>query len=225
MPRPTTRATGSTGSSLRRAAAVLAVGALSLVAACSGDEAEPLATSSASAEPSTGSGSEPTDPVEPTEEPTPEGVVDRSDDATGLQLVHLPELTGEEAAVVNAYTQFQTEYWHTRRTSTISPTAYDVLTPTALPALEGRITKQTEGGYVLGGTVTLAPRLEFVDGDLAAVSACVDETGVLAISGDVTEPALSGGGNPTHRGYADLVRESGTWKVSGYTIQTEECTP
>lgn len=202
-----------------------------VVAGCSdqdGSEPDPEASASATA---TSTGEPTADPsADPTADPSaiaePDGVVDLSDEAAGIVFANLPDVTGDEAAVLNAYQTYEAERWAVRRTSTVAESAIAATTPLAYEGLADIVEYQNAAQAHMAGTITFAPTIEMVEGDVAAMSGCGDESAGLAVFPDATVPVVetSPSGMATYRVQAELMREAGTWKVSGYTVIEEACT-
>ncbi|MBI9114551.1 hypothetical protein [Sanguibacter suaedae] len=170
------------------------------------------------------------DPVPPTETPTSEApqegvLVDHTDESVGLVFSDLPDVSGDEADILNTYQQFEHEVWFTNTTASLSETVAEVTTGSVAPFFQERITTLTSGDpAVLGGrTIFSSLTVEAVDGDVALVTSCADRREVTVEFADRTVSALEDGSSPTYVAHTTVLRESGTWKVSGHTITVEDC--
>lgn len=221
------RTTTSSSAHLARAA-VLTVTAVLAMTGCA-DSAAPDPAPSSTRPSSDEADDRPT--TEPATEPTPTaepsdtgGVLDLSDDANGIFFAELPDVTGEEAAVLNAANTYNLLDWRALQANAIPAELPGTVAPPVLTYLESQVTRQVENGSHLGGEVTFTSTVVELAADVAVVETCVDQTGMTIVRADGTSMTSAEAGSPaTALVTLTLAGGAGAWAVSGYSDAAAPC--
>lgn len=196
-----------------RSGAAAGVMVVLLLAACSGGDRTPDATSSGPTAAST-----PT--LRATATPTPAatvvGVVDRSDPSLGIMFEQIPDVTGAQAAALDTLMRFQVEFWRSRTDGTVSPAITDLATDRALAQVKDVVTTNAEDGWTTGGQITST--YDDVSGStrLVVVDLCSDEREATYTKGGTV---TSGVDLPTARQAVRAevaVQPTGRWAVQTF---------
>ncbi|WP_019136470.1 hypothetical protein [Cellulomonas massiliensis] len=199
----------------RRWPAVTAAAAVVLLAACTGPDATPAASSPAatrSAAPS----------ATPTPTPTPTGgVQDQSDEALGIVFEDVPELTGDEADVWNWIATYEKEYWRTMTTNEVSPAFSAIGSAAVRQSMERVAEGNAKIDAKIGGTFHVEVGGVTVDGDTATGVSCDDFADATFEDENGTYTPEEAGFDEPRRKSFTLVRgaSEGIWKVE--TVKRE----
>lgn len=160
--------------------------------------------------------------AEPTPTPEVDAVRDLSDPAAGIVFTDLPDVTGPEAAAVNAYMTFEVLAW-TALTTNVVPVELDsIASMTVVSDVTARVDAQVASGAVRGGTQTTSPRVDLVEADRVSLSACTTEADVEIIYPDRVN-MVPEGVSPTYRATAELALHGTAWVVASHDVVTEVC--
>lgn len=183
---------------------------VALVAGCTSSDAPPVASTTKATTP------------RPTPTPTASSEVqDLSSTELGIVFQDVPSLTGAEAEVYNLLSAYQTEYWRTMTTNTVSP-AFAVLASGDVQAtMKGIVKTNKAGSIALGGVFSTTISDVAVDGEKATAAICDDYAKMTVQDPNGTyTPDQVGYGVPRHKDVTVTRGLTGkTWMVQTVTVE------
>lgn len=132
---------------------------------------------------------------------TPSPSIDYSVPELGIVFEDDTELAGDEAEVYHWAAIYETEYWRTLTTNTVSPKFSTIASPEVQAQMQQIVdtNSRIEGGQV-GGVFRVQLREILVDGDSASAAACLNY-------GDATFTDVNGSHTPEAAGFSGVIRE------------------
>lgn len=196
---------------MRRTTAIaIAALAMALLTGCTGGGQEPAGLSTATTTPSA--------TPEPIQTPTPTGPVDRSDEAAGIVFTNLPDLTGDALSAFDTLTLYEVEERRAMIVGVIDPALGFIASPEVLDVVQVQIDGNAEGGWTIGGVLSVDVQLVDADAFTAHATVCRDPTAGLYTNAGVTYSAAEMGIN--YRAAFDVLMsrldETSPWMVESY---------
>ncbi|RHA43953.1 hypothetical protein D1825_03795 [Cellulomonas rhizosphaerae] len=184
---------------------------VALAAGCTSSDPAPVPSTTKATTPS------------PTPTPTPTAaneVQDLSNAELGIEFEDVPSLTGAEAEVYNLLSTYQTEYWRTMTTNSVSPTFSVISSGDVQATMKGIVKTNKDGNITLGGVFSTTISDLAVDGDKATAAICDDYARMTVKDPNGTyTPEQVGYGVPRHKDVTVTRGTSGTTGTS-WTVQT-----
>ncbi len=151
--------------------------------------------------------------------PTPSPTIDYSDAELGIVFEDDTDLTGDEAEVYHWAAVYETEYWRTMTTNTLSPKFSTI----ASPEIQSLMQQIADGNAAIqlktGGALHVDVREVAVDGETARAVVCVDYRDVTATDPNGSYTAAEVGYGETTREELSLARVADqTWIVLTSTV-------
>ncbi len=106
--------------------------------------------------------------------PTSTPTVDYSNAELGIVFEDDPDLTGAEAEVYHWAAEYETEYWRTLTTNTVSPKFSTIASPEVQALMQQVVDKNVGIQAKIGGVFHVEMREITVDGETARAVACAD---------------------------------------------------
>ncbi len=201
------------------AAVALAFAALAL-GACSASAEEPTGLSTTSATPEEATPTAEATPSPPA--PSPDASLDL-ELPPGLVVEDPPEVEGAELAALETYLKFEAEYWKSLLDSELSAELAQLAVDDVTDQVADQVDVQVREGFTLGGTLRIDAKVEGATGDVAVVSACLDQSGVTVIRDGEEEIGADAAKNPTFSATADLAFRGDGWTITNYQTDMEQC--
>lgn len=151
--------------------------------------------------------------------PSPSPTVDYSDPELGIVFEDDTDLTGDEAEVYHWAPVYETEYWRTMTTNTVSPKFTTIASPEVQVLMQQIADGNAAVQLEVGGRFHVQLREIVVEGDTARAVACVDYRDVTATDPNGTYTAAEVGFGETTREELALARVAErTWIVLTSTV-------
>lgn len=137
---------------------------------------------------------------------------DLSDPALGITFLDLPAVDDESVAALEAYQQFEVEYWRSLTTGRLSPGLDAVASPDAAQYVATQVTNNEPDGWQARGGFAVTVR-SVRGGTTVVIDACRDLTAITFESPTGTATAADAGISDVLLTRMEMTRAGDLWRV------------